>query len=82
MFRNPVNAQLIDTTQPPLDVRCGQPSLGHGVRRNLDYSRLAGPLTIIVDAPSCFALSELPQVKRKQTLVVSDNPCPEYWLDL
>jgi DNA-binding CsgD family transcriptional regulator len=40
------------------------------------------PKTLLVDAPWGWAPSEMKHLCPTQTVVVSDNPCPEYRLDL
>ena len=67
-------------------LQCGIPSLAHEIIfgvRNLgweinDTSRLG----LLIDAPSGFALQVLDQKTTNDWVVVTDNPCPEYWEDL
>ena len=66
----------------PLEVRCGYSALGQGVQAGLAHLCLPIPLTLLLDAPFGFALYELTVLKRERTVIVSDNPCPEYWDDL
>lgn len=40
------------------------------------------PLGLLIDAPWGVALHELEQADPGQLVVVTDNPCPEYWEDL
>lgn len=40
------------------------------------------PLVLLLDGPSGYALRYLSDEKGSSTVVVTDNPCPEYWEDL
>lgn len=67
-------------------LRCGIPALAAEIARGLQplgwEADEQGRLGLLIDAPSGFALQELAQVDPSEWVVVTDNPCPEYWEDL
>lgn len=69
-------------TDSSLEVRCGYFALGYSIAVGLKSIWREKTPILIVDAPFGFALTELPKVERERTVVISDNPCPEYWADL
>ncbi|MCS7289009.1 MAG: LuxR C-terminal-related transcriptional regulator [Roseiflexus sp.] len=75
---------------PALDVAlwCGIPELPQALRallqpRGWRYAPDA-PLLALLDAPFGYALRTLPAaaLAHRQVVVVTHNPCPEYWDDL
>lgn len=67
-------------------LRCGISALATEIARGLQ--RLGweageqGDVGLLIDAPLGFALQELEQADPSEWVVVTDNPCPEYWEDL
>ena len=70
---------MAEPTTELLEVRCGYFALGRSVHLGLEGARLSRPLVLIVDAPFGFAMDEMNRVERKNAVIVSDSPCPEYW---
>lgn len=70
----------------PYRLLCGIPALASEIERTLhslgweacDHAQLG----LLIDGPWGVALHELEQTDPGQLLVVTDNPCPEYWEDL
>lgn len=67
-----------------LTLRCGLEVLSDEVSEALQQTGFAPthPLVLLLDAPVGFALAELMMEKLGNAVVVTDNPCPEYWDDL
>ncbi|KEF35596.1 hypothetical protein RDMS_00940 [Deinococcus sp. RL] len=65
-------------------VTCGTPALAAELERGLALSGFTSPLRLhlLVDAPSGFAFAHRGSFEEQPTLVLTDNPCPEYLLDL
>lgn len=67
-------------------MRCGLPKLEHEVRQGLtlcDLEVAAGaPKTLLLDAPRGWAPPQLRDVRPCEMVIVSDNPCAEYRLEL
>ncbi|WP_245872988.1 LuxR C-terminal-related transcriptional regulator [Deinococcus planocerae] len=65
---------------------CGVPALAAEIEPGLQ--RLGwgvderASLGLMIDAPFGYALHRLEQVDPSEWVVVTDNPCPEYWEDL
>lgn len=72
----------------PLQTGCcvlsGNALLGELLKTFLEeQARCRSPLTVILDAPWGYAYSVFEALsERSATLVVTDNPCGEYWDDL
>jgi len=67
-------------------LHCGLPALAAEIVRRLQgfgwEARDRAPLGLLIDAPWGVALQRLAQVDPSEWVVVTDNPCPEYWEDL
>lgn len=68
-----------------ISVSCGFDLLGEAIADSLELRSLATflkhPLEVIFDADWGFALTT-PIDQNKITIIITDNPCPEYWEDL
>lgn len=77
---------LVDDTQSCLEIACGYEAMAKEVERAIRREELilaeACSFTIVIDKPPGFALKVLLQCPREGKVVVTDNPCPEYWEDL
>lgn len=75
------------TLQPlsKICVLCGFDFLGESIADSLELRSIAAflnhPLTLIFDADWGFALTA-PIDLNRISVIVTDNPCPEYWEDL
>lgn len=69
--------------QLPIEIRCGYFALGREIEAGLADVSVSGgrQLIILVDSPFGFAMKEITKVERSRSVVVTDNPCPEYWED-
>jgi DNA-binding NarL/FixJ family response regulator len=67
-----------------LAIYCGNNALQLEVAHLLKVAdlHLASPLILVVDAPLGFALREIEALPSEAVVLVTDNPCPEYWDDL
>jgi len=67
-----------------VQVSCGIEALRFEVVHALEVANLTlqSTLNLLLDAPLGFALQGLAQLNPKLTMVVTDNPCPEYWDDI
>ena len=68
-----------------VDVHCGFTLLGEAIgdslrKRGLE-ERITNPVDIIFDADWGFAL-KVPIEQNRVSIIITDNPCPEYWEDL
>lgn len=65
---------------------CGVPALGIEIAKGLEKSGWElndqSEIGLLIDAPLGFALQTLIRESPRVWLVVTDNPCPEYWEDL
>ena len=83
-----VPAQTSTNGCPAFAVRCGMPALQQVIVTNLEHTgfRLdpAAGILLVIDAPHGFALRtlETQDQAQRQIVVVTHNPCPEYWTDL
>lgn len=70
--------------QPQCRILSGNALLGELLKTFLEEQhRCRLPLTILLDSPWGYAYQALEaEPKRDATLVVTDNPCGEYWDDL
>ena len=70
------------------DIRCGMPVMAPligGRLEELGLRQAAPPaLLLVFDLPCGFAVRvlERPEHPQARTIVVTENPCPEYWEDL
>lgn len=66
------------------EIRCGYSALGREIERGLNivHKTDGGKLIVLIDAPFGFAMKELAEVDCSRSVVITDNPCPEYWEDL
>jgi DNA-binding CsgD family transcriptional regulator len=68
-----------------ITVLCGFGFLGESIADSLELRGLAGvlehPLDVIFDADWGFALNA-PIDPKRISIIITDNPCPEYWEDL
>lgn len=67
-----------------LDIYCGVPAIAAEMQRSIaaaGYSR-PQPLKLIIDVPAGYAFSMRDFPHRTETVVLTDNRCPEYLLDL
>lgn len=67
-------------------LRCGVPALAAEIGKGLqlfgwEEAEQSFP-SLLIDAPPGFALQELEKADANVWIVVTDNPCPEYWEDL
>lgn len=66
-------------------ILCGIPALAQQVKGNLHQigweAREDAPITLLVDGPWGFALKR-EWYTQGELVVVTDNPCPEYWEDI
>lgn len=69
-----------------VEVRCAYETLAREVKLAIGREGFVFacpcPLTIVVDKPAGFALEVLLRCKQAGKIVITDNPCPEYWEDL
>lgn len=82
------------TPSPPLvpailhryRLRCGSPTLAAGIARSLQQLNWEvgeqAPLGLLIDAPWGVALQVLSQENPGEWVVITNNPCPEYWEDV
>ena len=69
-------------------LRCGLPALEVPLIRNLEAEGLRldpnAPLLLLFDVPCGFAFQQLAmrEFEQAQVIVVTHNPCPDYWEDL
>lgn len=78
------------TTSPvvlrPYRLRCSLPALAAVIDRSLHPLGWEvcdqAPIGLLLDSPWGIALQELAQNDPSEWVVVTDNPCPEYWEDL
>jgi DNA-binding CsgD family transcriptional regulator len=70
---------------PKISVVCGFALLGESIADSMELRELNLHLThslqIIFDADWTFALN-VPIDASKTSIIITDNPCPEYWEDL
>jgi DNA-binding CsgD family transcriptional regulator len=68
-----------------ISVLCGFDFLGESIADSLELRSIATflthPLTLIFDADWGFALTA-PIDPNRTSVIITDNPCPEYWEDL
>lgn len=66
-----------------IHIHSGRPHLQADLATRLDGLLPAGAdLVLVIDAPTGWAFTALEELEPSRTVVVSDNPCPEYRLDL
>lgn len=68
-----------------LEIRCAYETLAIEVERALscEYPTWADcSCILVVDKPVGFALKTLLNCAKGRKIVITDNPCPEYWEDL
>jgi DNA-binding NarL/FixJ family response regulator len=67
-----------------LAIYCGTDALRREMVHLLQNAdpHLPDPLMLVVDAPLGFALRALEDLSTEAVVVITDNPCPEYWDDL
>jgi len=67
-----------------LEIRCGNPSLQRELAAVLQREGFnpRKPVILVIDAPPGFALRELRTHRLSPVVVMTENPCPEYWEDL
>ncbi|WP_424951170.1 response regulator transcription factor [Deinococcus sp.] len=67
-----------------IPILCGVPALAAEMQRGLDLSGFTSPVEMqfIIDAPPGFALSRCGSFATQPTLVLTDNTCIEYLMDL
>jgi len=74
------------TTGPRCRLLCGVSTLADQIEIALTAfgweQHQEAELTLMVDGPWGFALRSLQNSALGRTVVVTDNPCPEYWEDL
>jgi DNA-binding CsgD family transcriptional regulator len=69
-------------TVTALRILCGYLSLGISLKASLPPEALQLPYMLLIDAPFGYALTALASLDAHATLIISDNPCPDYWEDL
>lgn len=68
----------------PLNIHCGLPHLGSAVEEALSTvpDLGSGSWHLVLDGPIGWAPMELDRLDPTRSLVVTDNPCPDYRIDL
>lgn len=70
----------------PYRLHCGIPALADEISQSLQRFGWEvcehASLGLLIDGPWGVALQQVAQVDPGEWLVVTDNPCPEYWEDL
>ena len=81
-----MDTALADEMQNRLEITRAYEAMAKEVERAIGREGLilaeACSFTIVLDKPSGFALKALLCCPREGKVVVTDNPCPEYWEDL
>lgn len=75
---------MSENTRGYLEVRSAYTTLSKEVefaieRENFD---LRCKLILLIDKPTGFALKTMLDNKLENVVIITDNPCPEYWADL
>lgn len=72
--------------QSRVQVSCAYEELAREVERAIRREGFIStgpcPLTVVVDNPTGFALKILLRCPQKGKVIITSNPCPEYWEDL
>lgn len=70
----------------PYCLHCGIPALADEISQSLRHFGWEvckhAPLGLLIDGPWGVAFQQVAQVNPGEWVIVTDNPCPEYWEDL